>query len=59
MQKATYQAPTVSDLKKQEIPEELKEKMKKYAAELRRKFPHMKPARIGRKVAEYFKVKLV
>lgn len=32
--------------------------MKKYAAELRRKFPHMKPDRLKRKVMEYFHIKL-
>jgi hypothetical protein len=35
------------------------EAMKAYALQLRKKFPHMKQQRLGRKVAEYFKVKLV
>lgn len=39
-------------------PERL-EKMQMYARELRIKFPHMKPARIQKKVAEHFKIKLV
>jgi hypothetical protein len=30
-----------------------------YAKLLRKKFPHMKPERLKRKVAEYFKIKLV
>lgn len=30
-----------------------------YTRELRIKFPHMKPDRLQRKVAEYFKIKLV
>lgn len=32
--------------------------MQNYAKELRRKHPHMKPDRLKRKVAEYFKIKL-
>lgn len=32
--------------------------MRKYSAELKRKFPHMKTNRIQRKVAEQFKIKL-
>jgi hypothetical protein len=32
--------------------------MQNYALTLRKKFPHMKPDRIKRKVAEYFKIKL-
>lgn len=65
MQKDTYastayQAPTVEDINKPgPIPPELMERMKAKAVELRKKFPHMKPERIKRKVAEYFKVKLV
>ena len=41
------------------VPEELLEKMKAYAKELHRKHPQMKPKRLERKVAEYFKIKLV
>lgn len=38
-------------------PERLQE-MREYAGKLKKQFPHMKPKRIERKVAEYFKVKL-
>lgn len=38
-------------------PEKL-ERVKAYAKELHRKFPHMKPGRVQRKVCEYFKIKL-
>jgi hypothetical protein len=41
------------------LPPEKFAAMQKHAMELRRKFPHMKPNRIKKKVAEYFKVKLV
>lgn len=41
------------------IPPERIEEMRDYAIKLHRKFPHMKPDRVKRKVAEYFKVKLV
>ncbi len=41
------------------VPAEKLEAMKAYAVKLRKKFPHMKPDRIKKKVAEYFKVKLV
>lgn len=41
------------------VPDELLQKMKDYAKELRRKHPHMKIKRVERKVAEYFKIKLV
>lgn len=34
------------------------EAIKKYAADLRRKYPHMKQQRIAKKVAEHFKFKL-
>jgi hypothetical protein len=30
-----------------------------YAGKLRKKFPHMAPSRLQRKVCEYFKIKLV
>jgi hypothetical protein len=40
------------------VPQEKIVAMQVYAKELRRKFPHMKPARLQRKVAEYFKIKL-
>lgn len=33
--------------------------MRNYAFRLRKKFPHMKPARLQRKVAEEFHVKLI
>jgi hypothetical protein len=39
-------------------PERLQQ-MRDHAKYLRKKFPHMKPDRLKRKVAEYFKVKLV
>ena len=42
-----------------EVPQDLVEKMKAYAKELRRKQPQMKPKRLERKVAEHFKIKLV
>ncbi len=45
--------------KEKGIPEELRLKMVRYASELRRKYPNMKPARVQRKVAEHFKIKLV
>lgn len=38
-------------------PEKL-QKMRDYAAELKRKYPQMKENRIKRKTAEYFKIKL-
>lgn len=41
------------------IPPERVEAMKQCAVKLRRKHPHMKPDRLKKKVAEYFKVKLV
>lgn len=41
-----------------QIPPEKQAEMIAYAKKLRAKFPHMKPDRIKRKVAEYFKVKL-
>lgn len=40
------------------IPKEKQDRMIAYTKQLRAKFPHMKPNRIKRKVAEYFKVKL-
>lgn len=43
----------------EELPEEKLKAMKEYALKLRRKFPHMKAERLQKKVAEYFKVKLV
>lgn len=42
-----------------EIPIEKQEAIKKYCADLRKKFPQMKPNRITRKAAEYFKIRLV
>jgi hypothetical protein len=51
--------PALTDGDGKEISEEKLKAMKDYAATLRRKFPHMKPDRIKRKVAEYFKIKLV
>jgi hypothetical protein len=47
------------DTKGQPIPQEKLAKMRDYAIMLRKKFPHMKPKRLQRKVAEYFKVNLV
>lgn len=43
----------------EELPKEKLKAMKDYALKLRRKFPHMKAERLQKKVAEYFKVKLV
>lgn len=40
------------------ITEDRRKQMEDYARQLRSKFPHMKPDRIARKTAEYFKVKL-
>lgn len=51
--------PVLVDAEGKEISEQKMECMKDYAAMLRRKYPHMKPGRIKRKVAEYFKIKLV
>jgi len=42
-----------------EVPKELLKKMQDYARLLHKKFPHMKPDRVKRKVAEHFKIKLV
>lgn len=42
-----------------DIPSEKVHAMQKYAKELRKKFPTMKRDRLARKVAEYFKVKIV
>lgn len=42
-----------------EVPQDFINKMQDYARELRRKFPHMKPKRVERKVAEHFKIKIV
>jgi phage antirepressor YoqD-like protein len=39
-------------------PERL-QRMRDYAIMLRKKFPYMKPERLKRKVAEYFKIELV
>jgi len=35
------------------------QQMKDYAVSLRKKYPHWKPAKLQRKVAEYFKLDLV
>lgn len=43
----------------EQIPLEKQYEMRDYAVKLRKKFPHMKPDRLKKKVAEYFKVKLV
>lgn len=59
MQEVTYQAPQIRETKAPPIPKELEERMIAHAKMLRRKFPHMKPDRIKRKVCEYFKVELV
>lgn len=40
------------------VPEETIKKWKDYADHLRKKFPHMKPDRIKKKVAAYFKINL-
>lgn len=41
------------------ISEERKQQMIAYAKKLKQKYPHMKPERIGKKVAKEFKIKLV
>lgn len=41
------------------MPAEKAKAMAEYAKELRRKFPHMKPVRLQRKVCEKFHIKLV
>lgn len=41
------------------LPKEQLKVMQEYAVLLRKKYPHMKPERLQRKVAEYFKIKLV
>lgn len=43
----------------EQIPLEKQYEMRDYAVKLRKKHPHMKPDRLKKKVAEYFKVKLV
>lgn len=40
------------------VPEQKIKEMQEYARKLRKKFPHMKPDRLQRKVAEHFKIKL-
>ncbi len=40
------------------ISSEKMQEMTDYAKKLRRKFPHIKPNRIMKKTAEYFRVKL-
>lgn len=42
-----------------QLPKEKIDAMIAYGAMLRKKFPHMNPNRIKRKIAEHFKVKLV
>lgn len=41
------------------VTEAKQKAMQEYANKLRKKFPHMKKQRLMKKVAEYFKVKLV
>ena len=50
---------TLNAIKLGELPADKIAEIKEYALRLRRKFPHMKPARIQRKVAEYYKIKLI
>lgn len=65
MMKASCEIPEIPEVKEQpsngmdQVPQEKIDRMIAYAKMLRKKFPHMKPERIKRKVAEYFKVKLV
>lgn len=40
------------------VPAEKLKEMQEYAKMLRKKFPHMKEKRLGKKVAEHFKIKL-
>lgn len=49
----------INNMKMEGVPVDKLAAMKDYAVELRRKFPHMKPARLQRKVADYFHIKLV
>lgn len=48
-----------TDTSMQSVPPEKVAEMQAYAVRLRKKWPHMKPDRIQKKVAEHFKVKLV
>lgn len=45
-------------LKKMTIPPEKLESVMEKAEEMKRKYPHMKPARMQRKVADYFHLQL-
>jgi hypothetical protein len=40
------------------IPVDILQRMKAYSSLLRNKYPHWKPAKVQRKVAEHFKIKL-
>ena len=46
-------------VKEADLPAEKIAAMQQYAVKLRGKFPHMKPDRISRKVAEHFHIKLI
>jgi hypothetical protein len=48
-----------NEFKLANVPAEKIKEMQEYTNMLRKKFPHMKAKRLGRKVAEHFKVKLV
>lgn len=49
----------LNDINGNEVPADKVKAMQEYAKKLRKQFPHMKEPRIQRKVAEYFKIKLV
>ena len=53
-----FDKPLIS-MEGKEIPADKLKTMQDYARLLRKKFPHMKQARVTRKVAEHFKIKLV
>ena len=54
----TEEKPLISKEGK-ELPADKLKAMQDYAKLLRKKFPHMKQARLTRKVAQHFKIKLV
>lgn len=56
---ATSQKKPLMTTDGKEVPADKLKAMQDHAFLLRKKFPHMKEARVQRKVAEHFKVKLV
>lgn len=49
------QAKSLSEIN---VPPQMLQRMRDYALLLRKKYPHWKPAKLQRKVAEHFKIKL-